>query len=46
MAPGKNPARILGPNANPKNKGVKMTKHPGAIISMREDLVEILIHAL
>jgi len=25
IAPGKKPARIVGPKANPKNKGVKIT---------------------
>jgi hypothetical protein len=25
IAPGKKPARILGPNANPRRRGVKMT---------------------
>jgi len=44
--PGKKPANILGPNTNPRNKGVKMTKAPGAIISIKEALVEILIQAL
>jgi hypothetical protein len=46
MAPGKNPANILGPNANPKNNGEAITKIPGAIISFNEALVEILIQAL
>lgn len=45
-APGKKPARILGPNTNPKNRGVKITKAPGAIISIKDALVDILIHAL
>jgi hypothetical protein len=36
----------LGPNTNPKNIGVKITKAPGAIISISDALVEILIHAL
>lgn len=46
IAPGKKPARILGPKMKPRAKGVKMTRHPGAIISISEALVEILIHAL
>lgn len=44
--PGRNPARIIGPNANPKAIGVKMTNAPGAIIYFNDALVEILIHAL
>lgn len=46
MAPGKKPANILGPKANPSTKGLKITKHPGAIISINEALVDILIQAL
>ena len=44
--PGRNPARMTGPKANPSPNGVKMTKAPGAIISIRDALVEILMHAL
>ena len=45
-APGKNPDNITGPNANPKARGVSITNAPGAIISIKEALVEILIQAL
>ena len=45
-APGKNPDKMTGPKAKPRPNGVKMTKAPGAIISINEALVEILIQAL
>lgn len=51
--PGRNPARITGPNIKPSNNGVSITyikinitKAPGAIIYINEDLVDILIQAL
>jgi len=44
--PDKNPAKILGPIIKPRAKGARMTKAPGAIISINEALVEILIQAL
>ena len=45
-APGKNPARALGPKATPITKGEKITRHPGAIIYINEARVEILMQAL
>ena len=46
MAPGKNPAIALGPKAIPMSIGVNMTKQAGAIISIREALVEIRMQDL
>jgi len=46
MAPGNNPATAFSPNRYPNIKGAKMTKHPGAIISLNDACVDILIQAL
>jgi len=45
-APGNIPANPFGPKSIPNNNGVKITKQPGAIISLRDSLVEIAIHFL
>merc|ERR1712072_712507 len=42
--PGNIPANPFGPNNNPKTNGVKITRAPGAIISLRDSLVETAIH--
>jgi len=44
-APGKSPATAFGPNNNPTNNGLTITRAPGATISFNDAIVEILIHA-
>lgn len=44
IAPGRNPANILGPNTNPMNKGVNITNKPGMIIYLRDALVDMAMH--
>lgn len=43
-APAKIPATPLGPNKKPATKGVNITKHPGAIISVRAASVAMATH--
>jgi len=42
--PGKRPATAAGPKSNPRMSGDKITRNPGANISLSDDLVEISIH--
>lgn len=42
--PGNIPANPFGPNNTPNTNGVKITRQPGAIISLRDSLVETAIH--
>jgi len=42
--PGKRPATAVGPKKSPRIKGARITRRPGANISLRDDLVEISIH--
>jgi len=42
--PGRRPATAVGPKKSPRVSGAKMTKRPGANISLNDDLVEISMH--
>lgn len=42
--PARMPATPFGPNKNPPTSGVKMTRHPGAIISDKAASVAIATH--
>lgn len=44
IEPAKRPLTPLAPNRNPIIIGESKTNKPGANISLKEDLVEILIH--
>jgi hypothetical protein len=44
IAPGISPHMARGPRKRPKRMGVRITRAPGAIIFLREALVEILTH--
>jgi hypothetical protein len=44
IAPAKSPLTPLGPSKNPKINGEQITSKPGAIISLIDALVDILIH--
>ena len=44
MFPTKSPPTAFTPNSHPATKGVKITSIPGAIIFLREALVEIAMH--
>ena len=46
IAPGRNPAKMPGPNKNPSARGENITSIPGAIIYLRDALVEITMQAL
>lgn len=43
-APGNIPANPFGPNNIPKINGVKITRQPGATISLRDSFVDTAIH--
>jgi hypothetical protein len=44
--PGKSPHKRSGWKMIPKNKGVKITRRPGGIISLKEASVETAMHLL
>lgn len=42
--PGSSPATAVGPKKRPRTRGVRITRSPGANISLNDDLVEISMH--